>query len=187
MALRTDVLGFRALDWLGLLVYQVLSHGAGALGAADTRRAARSEWYQKLKRAPLDPPNWLFGIVWPMLYTLMGVAAFLIWQDNGVANIVCYNASLALWIVMLVSNAVWSPLFFGAQQFLLALLDLVLHLLLAVAVCVLFFLQYWVAGALMIPLCIWLMFAFYLNLYVVLYNNNSGGRHRMQREDGPNI
>jgi tryptophan-rich sensory protein len=102
------------------------------------------------------------------MYTLMGAAVFLVWQDNGVSQVLpLYNGSIAVWVVMLVVNALWTPLFFGMRMLRLALADLVLHLLLAIAVVVLFFMQNWVAGALMIPLCLWLVFALYLNAYIV--------------------
>lgn len=167
-ATRTDEFGFGSLDWVGLIGFMALTHVVGALGTVDVRIALRSDWYKKLKRVSV--PNWLFGVMWTILYTLMAVSVFLVWQDNAVSYPKLFNPSIALWVGLLFFNAIWSPLFFGAQAFGVALADVIMQLLLAIGVTVLFFMQNIAAGALMIPLCAWLCFAAYLNAYVVLHN-----------------
>jgi len=176
MATRTDAFGFAALDWVGLLGFMAISHVAGALGGMDTRLAVRSEWYKKLNKSPANPPNWVFGLMWALLFTLMAVAVFLVWQDNGIRFPQYYNVSIALWSVMVVINAIWMSVFFGMQWFTTALVILILQLMLSIAVTILFFLQQIVAGVLMIPLCVWLCFATYLNGYVVFSNREEACR-----------
>ena len=70
-------------------------------------------WYEQLAKPAWNPPNWIFGPVWTLLYLLMGIAAWRVWRRAG-----CAGAQLALgvFVLQLVLNAAWSGIFFGAHQ-----------------------------------------------------------------------
>lgn len=97
-----------ARRWLGLLGWVALSHLASVPGLFVTTRSE----YVAFEQPPWAPPGWVFGVVWPALYTLMGVAAWLVWTRGGWA---AQRRPLTLFLVQLALNAVWTPLFFGAE------------------------------------------------------------------------
>lgn len=88
----------------------LIAQGAGAIGSLFTFSAIPS-WYFYLAKPSFSPPNWLFGPVWTLLYTLMGISAYLVWRRKQ------FNSkSLPFWHVywtQLVLNSLWSILFFG--------------------------------------------------------------------------
>src|SRR6187455_3253523 len=86
-----------------------LSFGAASLGGLFMP----DEWYATLKKPSWNPPGWIFGPVWTVLYTMMAVAAWLVWQRGG---FVAQRRSLGLFLVQLALNAAWTPLFFGLHR-----------------------------------------------------------------------
>jgi tryptophan-rich sensory protein len=124
-------------------------------------RNAGGQWYAALKRPPLNPPAQVFGIVWPILYVLMGTAAGLIWargwQSPGV------KCALLVFGIQLVLNGLWSPLFFGLHWIATALAECILLWAVASAAAVLFGKISASASILLWPYLGWLTFAAYLN------------------------
>jgi tryptophan-rich sensory protein len=80
-------------------------------GPLFTTRSAITRWYANLDKPFFTPPDWLFGPVWTTLYVLMSVSAWLIWKE-GLAK-TAVRVALALYLVQLVLNALWTPIFFG--------------------------------------------------------------------------
>jgi translocator protein len=116
-------------------------------------------WYDGLTKPSFNPPSWVFGPVWTLLYVLMGVAAWLIWrQYRGRAR-----GALTLFVVQLVFNAGWSAMFFGLQSPGLAFAWIVVLWLLIVATTVVFWRLRRAAGALLLPYLAWVSFAAVLN------------------------
>jgi tryptophan-rich sensory protein len=117
-------------------------------------------WYQQLTRPYLTPPNWVFGPAWTILYIMIAIAIIVYYQASGKQHVLLTTIILA---VHLIANFSWTPLFFGAQNPLLALLDI---LVLDVTLVVLIFL-FWkastIAAVLLIPYLFWVSFATYLN------------------------
>lgn len=99
---------FRA--FLGLLGCIALCQLAGALGALSTASEVGS-WYATLDTPPFNPPSWAFGVVWPILYTLMGIALWLVWKEG--ADTPWVKPALVAFFAQLAVNAAWSPVFFG--------------------------------------------------------------------------
>jgi tryptophan-rich sensory protein len=122
---------------------------------------AASNWYANLNKPSFNPPGWIFGPVWTVLYILMAVSAALVWYRGLHEPKV--RIALALYIVQLVLNALWTPIFFGLQMPLLAFIDIVM-LWAAILITVLAFLRVSrYAALLMAPYLIWTTFAAILN------------------------
>lgn len=136
----------------------------GAVAGGVTVPAVR-HWYPSLTRPPATPPDWVFAPIWTVLYVMMAVAAWLVWNRIGASR------SLRLWGWQLLANALWPPAFFGLHSpiagliVLLALLPLVLVTLRA------FFRVHRGAAALMLPYVLWCGFAAYLNVGFLVLNS----------------
>lgn len=133
-----------------------LAFGAAAFGA----QFGTGEWYANLTKPPFNPPNWIFGPVWTLLYTAMAVAAWLVWCRRATHAVAL---PLALYALQLLLNAVWSWLFFGLHQMGLAFPDILLLDAVVLATLVLFWRIHRVAGALFVPYLAWISFASLLN------------------------
>lgn len=119
-----------------------------------------STWYPTLKKAPWNPPGWVFGPVWAVLYLMMAIAAWLVWrhrENRGVAG------ALRLFYLQLSLNFLWSLFFFGLRSPLAGLIDIVL-LLIAIILTIVAFqrIDRW-AARLMIPYALWVAYATTLN------------------------
>lgn len=136
---------------------------AGFIGSFFTMDAIPT-WYATLQKPPISPPNWVFGPVWSALYVLMGVAAGLVWQHEGV------RAPLRLYFTHLVLNAFWSIAFFNLESPELALAVVVLLWLAIIALIVQFRSRSRLAALLMLPYLAWVSFASVLNAWIVLIN-----------------
>lgn len=133
---------------------------AAFLAATPAALWPPGEWYQALAKPAWNPPSWVFGPVWSTLYVLMGVAAWRVWRgahaERGVA--------LRLWWAQLALNALWSPLFFGAQRLDLALIEILVLLAFIFATMMRLGRADRIAGRLFIPYAAWVSFAAFLNL-----------------------
>ena len=118
-------------------------------------------WYAALAKPEWNPPNWLFGPVWTVLYVMIAVAGWLAWRQGGGWRGALLP--LTLWLVQLVLNAAWSWLFFGQRRMDLAFAEIVVLWLLILACVVLFWRIKPLAGAVMLPYLAWVGFAAFLN------------------------
>lgn len=141
---------------LALIGWVALCFGAAAIGGLF----GPSEWYTQLRKPAWNPPNWLFGPVWTALYTLMAVAAWLVWRQGGFAT---QRRALSLFIVQLALNAAWTPLFFGLHWPGVAFAELLLLWTAISAATACFFKVSRTAGWLMLPYLAWVTFAAILN------------------------
>ena len=120
--------------------------------------------YFFLNKPPLSPPGWVFPIVWPILYVMMGTASYLV-ITSGVDKALITKA-LAFYGIQLVLNFFWSILFFNYSLFLWALIELIAMWALIIVTMVYFFRISEPAGLMMIPYMLWTTFAAYLNYSV---------------------
>lgn len=134
----------------------VLCFGAASLGALFMP----GEWYASLKKPSWNPPGWIFGPVWTVLYAMMAVAAWLVWRRGGFA---AQRRALTLFLVQLALNAAWSPLFFGLHWPGVAFAEIVLLWLAIVATVAAFRPVSRVATFLLMPYLLWVTFASVLN------------------------
>ncbi len=117
-------------------------------------------WFDAVEKPSFMPPGWVFGAVWTILYTLMGIALAIVWtapdsrpRDRG----------LILFAVQLALNYVWSPIFFGAGAIDWAFLVIMTMNVLVTATIIALWRVKWVAGALLLPYLAWLCLATVLN------------------------
>ncbi|MGB9691678.1 MAG: TspO/MBR family protein [Candidatus Sumerlaeaceae bacterium] len=141
-----------------LILFVVVTYGAAAIGGFFGPGA----WYASLPKPTWTPPPWVFGPVWSLLYTLMAIAAWLVWKQTG-----WRHPALALYAAQLVLNTLWSPLFFGLHRPDLAFVDLVLLLCAIIATCVVFWRVSVGAGVLLLPYIAWVSFAGVLNFTIM--------------------
>ena len=125
------------------------------------------EWYNNLKKSSLTPPNYLFGIVWPILYSLMGIS-FYKFINNSNCNLLCNGKKF--FFIQLFLNLIWTTLFFKKKQIFYALIDLILIIYFTFLTINEFNKCDIQASNLLIPYLIWLLFAFYLNFYIFINN-----------------
>jgi translocator protein len=132
----------------------------GILGSFAVRDSVDG-WYAGLARPSFAPPNWAFGVVWPILYVMMGVAAFIVWTKGlGDRRV---RVALGLFILQLVLNGLWTPLFFGLHWIAVALVELIL-LWVAILFTILAFRRISrLAAYLLVPYILWVSFAIALN------------------------
>ena len=139
----------------------------GILGSVFTVSSIAT-WYATLNKPSFAPPNWLFGPVWTLLYFLMGVSLYLVWQQGTKKKKV--RAALMYFSIQLALNFIWPPIFFGLRSPALALLVIVAMWVMIVATIRRFYpLSRW-AASLLVPYLLWVSFATVLNGFIVALN-----------------
>ena len=128
----------------------------GSLASSNT---GTDTWYQGLIKSDLNPPGYVFGIVWPILYLFMGITA---WRNIDTIKIDFY--------IQLFLNAIWSWLFFSFQLPLIALFDIWLLIFINIKILFIVSKQDKIGAILYDPYILWLFFASYLNVFIVLNN-----------------
>ena len=150
-----------------LIISIVICQFAGLIGSVFTVRSI-STWYTALVKPAFNPPNWLFGPVWTLLYLLMGISLYLVWQ-KGTSD-VHVKIALLIFAVQLVLNILWSILFFGMQSPMLGLIEIVLLWVFILLTITNFYHISKPASYLLIPYILWVSFAAVLNLSIFLLN-----------------
>jgi len=154
IARKQQILGF-----IGWILISFVAAGIGAIASIH----AKTFYSEQLILPQWAPPANIFGPVWTVLYTLMGISAWLVWRSGGFRS---NKAALALFVSQLAINALWSWLFFAWHRGALALADILVLWLLIAAVIVAFWRIRPLAGALLVPYLLWVSFATALNYSV---------------------
>jgi tryptophan-rich sensory protein len=139
---------------LGLFVSLLVSFSAAAIGAVGSVNAGA--FYAQLVRPDWAPPGWLFAPMWSVLYLCLGVAAWLVWRERGVAGA---RGTLGLFVVQLAANALWTWLFFVWHLGALALAEIIALWLLILATLIAFARVHVAAGLLLVPYLLWVSYA----------------------------
>jgi benzodiazapine receptor len=139
-----------------VFIFVILALLIGGLASSNT---SDDIWYQNLNKSPLNPPGFVFGIVWPFLYLLMSISAYR-----------TFDQTKNLFFIQLFFNALWSWLFFAFQLPMIALLNIWLLIYLNIKVNIKMFIEDKLSSFLYIPYVLWLLFASYLNLFIVINN-----------------
>jgi tryptophan-rich sensory protein len=141
----------------------------GASGSVFTATGLES-WYGTLERPALTPPDWLFGPVWTALFSLMGVAAWLVWRALPGPDARAARLALGAFAVQFALNVAWSAAFFGARS-VVGGLAVVALLWVAIAATLAAFARVdRRAAALLVPYLAWVSFAAYLNAAIWALN-----------------
>ena len=139
---------------IGLLAWLAVAFAAAALGAIASIDAGA--FYAQLARPAWAPPASVFGPVWSVLYLLMGIAAWLVWREQGAKGL---TVALVLFLVQLGANALWSWLFFAWRYGAFAFADILILLALIVATVAAFWRIRRLASILLFPYLAWVSFA----------------------------
>jgi len=129
------------------------------LGGLATSNTSMDLWYQSLSKSSLNPPGYVFGIVWPILYLLMSISAYR-----------TFESTKNLFLIQLVFNTAWSWMFFAFQMPVIALFNIWLLIFLNIRISLIMFRQDKISGVIYVPYILWLIFASYLNLFIVINN-----------------
>ena len=139
-----------------VFIFVIASLVLGSLASSD---ASNDQWYQNLNKSNLNPPGYIFGIVWPILYFLMSISAYR-----------TFKSTKNLFFVQLFLNTIWSWLFFSFQMPLISLVDINLLIFLNIFILFKMLKVDIFSGVIYLPYIMWLVFASYLNVFIVLYN-----------------
>jgi tryptophan-rich sensory protein len=139
--------------WLGLCF---AAAGTAAFVSTDG-------WYDGINKPEWNPPTWVFGPAWTLLYITMAIAAWLVWREGGWR---VQGRALGLFVLQWVFNALWTPLFFGMHRSGLALIDILALWLTILATLIAFWRVRRAAGLLMLPYLAWVTFATALNFAI---------------------
>ena len=154
------------IKWKQLIICIAIPLAVGGLSALLTRDSM--DTFKSLNKPPLSPPDWLFPVVWSVLFVLMGIASYLVLESGEPRKAI--RTSLAVYGAQLIVNFFWSIFFFNLGAYLFSFFWLVLLWLMIWATIILFCKSSKPAGYLLIPYILWVTFAGYLNFAVYLLN-----------------
>lgn len=153
-------------SWISLLLFVLLCLFLGFVGSVWTRETVTT-WYPALIKPSWTPPNWVFGPVWTLLYLMIAMSGWLIYQAENSQN---RSIALGFYTIQLFLNFIWPLLFFSLQNPLWGLIDILL-LCLFISLTIL---KAWevrpIAAVLLIPYLFWVVYAASLNAGVWLLN-----------------
>ena len=138
----------------------------GGVSALLTRESMML--FESVQKPPLSPTGWLFPVVWTILYTLMGIASYLVLTSEAPKEEV--GRAINVYLYQLLVNFLWSTWFFNLQWYFFAFFWLVLLWVMILVTTVRFYKISKPAGYLMVPYLLWVTFAGYLNLGIALLN-----------------
>jgi translocator protein len=147
-----------------LIVCIAVCLGAAAIGSLLTTPSLRP-WYAGLSKPKWNPPNWLFGPVWTVLYVAMAIAAWLVWRMVGLTA-----AAMQLFLLQLLLNVAWSALFFRLRSPGLAFGEILVLWFAILATTIEFWRTVPAAGWLLLPYLIWVAYATALNFSIFRLN-----------------
>lgn len=154
------------IKWKTLLICIAIPLLVGGISGFITMGAMDN--FKALDKPPLSPPGWLFPVVWTVLFTLMGIASYLVLTSSASSKDI--TNALKLYAVQLLFNFLWSILFFNLELYTFAFIWLLVLWVLIIITTVKFYRISKPAGYLLIPYLLWVTFAAYLNLGIAILN-----------------
>jgi len=145
---------------IALIICILIPQLAGGLGAYFTAESVAT-WYTQIEKPAFTPPGYLFSIVWPLLFLLMGISSWLIWKKLGQHPLAGW--ALGVYGIQLILNTLWSFIFFGMQNPGLALVEIIILWAMIAYTMMLFYKVRKAAAYLLIPYILWVSFAIALN------------------------
>jgi benzodiazapine receptor len=141
---------------LVLVAFVIASFAAAATGVIFKP----GDWYKQLDKPGWRPPDWLFAPVWTVLYASIALSGWLVWRQAGIAGAAL---PLSVFLVQLLLNAAWMPIFFGLHRLGLALVEILVLWAAILATIILFQRVSLAAAMLLVPYLAWVGFAAALN------------------------
>lgn len=148
-------------NWIKIVLSVVICLLIGFLSSIPTRESILN-WYPTINKPFFNPPNWIFAPVWTILYIMMGISFGIIWNKHSKENTSTKNA-ISLFVLQLLLNGLWSLLFFGLKNPLLAFIEIILLLLLIFETIKSFKKIDVLSAKLLYPYLVWVSFATLLN------------------------
>ena len=162
-----DTTSSKKIQLFPFLISLTITLALGFVASLFTRPQIAG-WYSTLNKPTFNPPPWLFAPVWTVLYIMIAIAAYLVWQRRD--NSKTYKITAAIYIVQLWFNFSWSIVFFGLHGILPALF-VILLLWVSIILNIRWFKKYDKTAAwLLTPYLLWVSFASVLNLSIYLLN-----------------
>jgi tryptophan-rich sensory protein len=155
------------MNYKKLVISLLLPHMAGIAGAFFTIPSVYI-WYEGLVKPAFSPPNWIFGPVWFILYTLMGFSVYIIWES--VYEYKNAREAVFLFWVHLLFNAMWTVLFFNLKDIALAFFDIMIIWVMIAVLMSRFYKISKTAAYLLVPYFVWVSYASMLNLFIWAMN-----------------
>ncbi len=154
------------IKWFALIVNIIIPLLVGTV--AGLISSSSVGLYSEIIRPPLSPPSQIFGIVWPILYVMMGIATYLVVTSSADKEMI--KKSVFLYGFSLILNFIWPIVFFNSKAYLLALVIIIVLLIVVLVLTKSYYQINPIAGVLLIPYALWLAFATYLNIGIYLLN-----------------
>jgi tryptophan-rich sensory protein len=157
--------------WKFAIVAVVAIELLGGLSGWVSNSGYTNGWFDGLAKPAFMPPGWAFGVVWPVLYGMLGIALGMIWAEPPSNR---RRTALILFVAQLVLNFAWSPIFFAGHDIALAKVVIFAMAAFAAGAAVLFARLNTATGLLMVPYLAWLVFAATLTVAIEQLNPDSG-------------
>lgn len=154
------------MNYLKIIISLALPLAIGFIGSLFTSSSVNS-WYLSINKPSFNPPNWIFAPVWTILFILIGISFYLVWQRNFGNN---KKLLIGVFILNLLLNLIWSLLFFGLKNPFLAFIEIIILWLIILVNIIVFSKVSKLAGFLLIPYLLWVGFASALNYSIFILN-----------------
>jgi len=148
-----------------LFIFLIINFGALAIGSMSTSAGVFDTWYMQLNKAPWTPPGWVFGAAWTVIMICFSFYMAKAW--DAVSN---RNTLIILYILQLILNIGWNPIFFNLQYVILGLIVISALTILIAYIMRRFRKPLGSYTYLLLPYLIWLIIATSLNAYILMYN-----------------
>ena len=155
-----NIKGFKIFLWI--VSFQLIGGILGLLTQSNIH-----PWYETLVKSNLTPSPIVFSVVWPLLYVLLAIAAYLLWQERKTPKT---KLALYCFIIQMVMNWAWTPIFFEFHWMALSFFWILAMVLLTLTIIFLNKSPMRIVSLLLMPYLIWLVFAGYLNGFIWLMN-----------------
>jgi len=153
--------------WVQLALFILVLQALAFVTSYFVTHDAVNSWYQDIAKSPLNPPDWVFGPVWTVLYTMIAISLWRLWRERTAPDA---RVPLILFVVQMLGNYLWSPVFFGLGAFTAAFV-LIVGIDIGVMATI------WTtrrvdkaAALLLVPYLLWGLFATHLTYYVMAHN-----------------
>lgn len=153
------------MNFKRFILFLVINFAALVLGGLFTGSGVSSDWYQNMNQAPWTPPGWVFGAAWTFIMICFALFMTYAWEVSKDRSML-----LALFVVQLILNVSWNPIFFYFREVMIALIVISALTLLVYYLMLKFSKDLRWKALLILPYALWLAIATSLNAYIYLYN-----------------